>query len=124
MGASNLLRRLDLPGFAEPMGKGLQRVPGGELVIIREPPLGSHVQEELVDGFLHGVVVAGPRPYNARMRRATSSALARLLKAEMRKYPSPWEPNPLPGVMTTWAWVSIRSNISQLDNPLGVPTQM
>ena len=58
------------------------------------------------------------------IRRATSSAFSRLLNAEMRKYPSPSEPNPLPGVITTLSSWSIRSNIAQLVRPAGVPTQM
>ena len=49
-----------------------------------------------------------------RSRRATSSALARLLNAETRKKPSPLEPKPLPGVMTTFNSRSIQSKVCQL----------
>src|SRR5262249_50835545 len=52
--------------------------------------------------------------FNFCSRRATSSAWARLLKALMRKKPSPLEPKPLPGVMTTWASRRILSKASQL----------
>ncbi len=55
--------------------------------------------------------------------RQTSSTLARELKAEMRKYPSPAEPKPEPGVMTTWASCSILSNMSHELRPAGQPTQ-
>ncbi len=41
------------------------------------------------------------QPRRARRRRQTSSTLERELKAEIRKNPSPAEPNPEPGVMTT-----------------------
>src|SRR5207247_7740096 len=57
-------------------------------------------------------------------RRATSSAFSRLLNAEMRKYPSPCAPKPLPGVMTTLKSRSMRSNICQLVRPSRVFTQM
>ena len=57
-------------------------------------------------------------------RRATSSALARLLKALMRKKPSPFEPKPDPGVMTTFASARILSNACQLVTSFGVRTQM
>ena len=60
----------------------------------------------------------------SRKRRATSSALARLLKAEMRKKPSPLEPNPLPGVMTTFSSRNIQSKVCQLVLPAGVSTQI
>jgi hypothetical protein len=62
--------------------------------------------------------------FNSGNRCATSSALARLLKALMRKKPSPFEPNPLPGVMTTLASPRILSKVCQLETPLGVRTQM
>ncbi len=52
--------------------------------------------------------------FNAFKRRATSSAFARLLKDEMRKKPSPLEPKPLPGVMTTFASFRILSKACQL----------
>lgn len=57
------------------------------------------------------------------MRRQTSSTFSLLLKAEMRKNPSPWEPKPAPGVMTTRASSSILSKNSQLPMPWGVCTQ-
>ncbi len=60
----------------------------------------------------------------AAKRRAASSALRRLLKAEMRKYPSPALPKPLPGVMTMLASLSTRSKMSQLVAPCGPRTQM
>ena len=62
--------------------------------------------------------------FNSCNRRATSSALARLLKAEMRKNPSPFEPKPLPGVITTFESCRILSNACQLVTPFGVRTQM
>ena len=62
--------------------------------------------------------------FNSCNRRATSSALARLLKLLMRKKPSPFEPKPLPGVMTTFASFRILSNACQLVTPFGVRTQM
>src|ERR1022692_348660 len=62
--------------------------------------------------------------FNSCKRRATSSALARLLKALMRKKPSPFEPKPLPGVITTFASLRILSNACQLVIPFGVRTQM
>src|ERR1039457_368117 len=62
--------------------------------------------------------------FNSCKRRATSSALARLLKALMRKKPSPFEPKPLPGVMTTFASFKILSNACQLVMPVGVRTQI
>lgn len=60
---------------------------------------------------------------NAFNLRQTSSTLARELKAEIRKYPSPAEPKPEPGVMTTCASPSILSNMSQELRPAGQPTQ-
>ena len=62
--------------------------------------------------------------FNSCNRRATSSAFARLLNALMRKYPSPFEPKPLPGVITTLASLRILSNTCQLVTPCGVRTQM
>ena len=56
------------------------------------------------------------------MRRATSRAFSRELKAEMRKKPSPWAPKPAPGVITTCASCSILSKNSQLPMPPGVCT--
>src|SRR6185312_16438106 len=56
---------------------------------------------------------------NSCNRRATSSAFARLLNALMRKYPSPFEPKPLPGVITTFASPRILSNAPQLVTPCG-----
>jgi hypothetical protein len=41
--------------------------------------------------------------FNSCNRRATSPALARLLKALMQIWPSPSEPKPLPGLMTAFA---------------------
>ena len=61
--------------------------------------------------------------FKACKRRATSSAFARLLKAEMRKKPSPFEPKPLPGVMTTFASRKILSNACQLVTLFGACTQ-
>jgi hypothetical protein len=66
----------------------------------------------------------GVHHFSACKRRATSSALARLLKAEMRKYPSPLLPKPLPGVMTTLASLRMRSKACQLLMPGGVWTQI
>src|SRR5712692_8437587 len=64
-------------------------------------------------------------PYNSFFnRRATSSAFSRLLKAETRKYPSPFVPKPLPGVITILISLSRRSNICQLVRLAGVFTQM
>lgn len=53
------------------------------------------------------------------MRRQTSSTFSRELNAEMRKNPSPLEPKPEPGVITTFASCSILSNICQLSRPSG-----
>src|SRR5438094_9200406 len=57
-------------------------------------------------------------------RCATSSAFSRLLNAEIRKWSSPCAPKPAPGVMTTFSWRSIRSNICQLVSPPGIFTQI
>ena len=62
--------------------------------------------------------------FNSCNRRDTSSALARLLNALMRKNPSPLEPKPEPGVMTTFASFKILSNACQLVVLLGARTQM
>src|SRR4030095_23486 len=62
--------------------------------------------------------------YSLSKRRATSRAFSRLLKAETRKYPSPWAPKPAPGVITTFKSRSMRSNICQLVRPSGGFTQM
>lgn len=47
-------------------------------------------------------------------RSETASAFSRELKAETRKNPSPWAPNPAPGVMTTWISFRILSKTAQL----------
>ena len=52
------------------------------------------------------------------MRRQTSSTFSRELNAEMRKNPSPLEPKPEPGVITTFASCSILSNICQLSRQI------
>lgn len=65
----------------------------------------------------------GGQDKSLAMRRQTSSTFSRLLKAEMRKKPSPCAPKPAPGVMTTRASCSILSKNSQLPMPLGVCTQ-
>ena len=64
-----------------------------------------------------------PQATNAFSLRQTSSTFARELKAEIRKYPSPAEPKPEPGVMTTWASPNILSNMSHELRPAGQPTQ-
>src|SRR5438270_2535418 len=58
-----------------------------------------------------------------RKRSPTSCAFSRLLKAETRKKPSPLEPKPLPGVMTTFNSFSIQSKVCQLVIRLRVATQ-
>src|SRR5438270_12103752 len=58
-----------------------------------------------------------------RKRCPTSCAFSRLLKAETRKKPSPFEPKPLPGVITTFNSFSIQSNVCQLVMPSRVSTQ-
>ena len=57
-------------------------------------------------------------------RSATASAFARELKAETRKKPSPWAPNPAPGVITTWISFKSLSKTAQLPNPDGALTHM
>ena len=71
-------------------------------------------------------VVPEPRPTNGPdksppfyhftvwNRSATASAFSLELKAETRKNPSPWVPNPAPGVMTTWISSRILSKTAQL----------
>ncbi len=52
-----------------------------------------------------------------------SSTFSRLLKAEIRKYPSPAAPKPEPGVPTTLQVCNSLSKKSQLDKPWGVFTR-
>ena len=53
MGVGDLARRVDLLGLREPTGEGFERVPGGDLIIVRKPPFGGQVEDEAVDGVVH-----------------------------------------------------------------------